>query len=355
MARDRRIDSLRTFAVLLVAVGHSIMAPYAGHPERAPLAWAIAFGVIAAINVPLFMFLSGWVSKPGKGVAWVGDRVLRLLVPYVASCAIQFGMHGFAGGLGGFLTYVLHPSSTNALWFLPSLFLCSMAFAAFSVWEPLLIGATVVLVFWTPPVLFFDVWKASTVFPLFAAGYFARRVDWRPGRIALLTPLLVAAVWTTPGVGLQWTIPAWYATWATAAALLPGVAVQAPLRLAHYGVEIALIATAFWVAGFGRAAWRLSPPAGLRGVASRAAAVLGPVWDWMGRNTLGIYLGHIYFLGLYVGSGSVAIVTVLVTALAGGMALAWLAGRSRWTSGLFLGTGFAPAAPPAGPESRRAA
>lgn len=340
--RDARIDSLRVIAILSVLMTHATNAPYFSHPTQAPLGWAVVYTLIAAFNFQLFVFLSGWVAKADTGWRWIAGRATRLMVPYLVWCVVQFGLWYRQNGWGYLLRMFVDPTATNALWFLPALFLCSVVFAVLRRSDALLIAAAAAAVVATPAVAYLGLAKAAQIFPFFVAGHYAARFRWDPTVPAALSPLLVAACWTVPGVGLQWGTPAWYLALSRLGGPVPLYTAQALLGVARFGASIALIAVLAWLIGFRRGAPAAAGGATPGVAASGPARYLASAWRWLGRNTLGLYVGHIYFLRLFVGTGSLAIVTSYASALAGGIALTLLLHASRSTAGLFLGCGFGP-------------
>lgn len=135
-SRDGRIDAAKGVAILLVVLGHAKGVP----PELTLLAYSF--------HVPLFFFLSGWLSRP-PGTRPLGEATVRLarslLWPYaffflagytywlltrhIGEKALRWGhlpwWDPWIGGLTGIgpRLYV-HP----ALWFLPALFTTALAY-----------------------------------------------------------------------------------------------------------------------------------------------------------------------------------------------------------------------------------
>lgn len=73
MNRELFIDGLKGFAILLVILGHVLQYNYGG------LESSIAYRIIYSFHMPLFFFLSGYVSKN----ATVKKCAISLLVPYL--------------------------------------------------------------------------------------------------------------------------------------------------------------------------------------------------------------------------------------------------------------------------------
>lgn len=134
--RDQRIDAAKALAIVLVVLGHA---------KGIPQAFTI---LVYSFHVPLFFFLSGWVgevhgSMRAGRAAW--KKLARtLLVPYVCFFALGYlywlltrnigekaarwgerpwwePLHGLVSGIGPEL-YV-----QPALWFLPALFVTTLA------------------------------------------------------------------------------------------------------------------------------------------------------------------------------------------------------------------------------------
>lgn len=139
-ARDARIDAAKALAIVLVVLGHAKGIPH-------------AFTILVySFHVPLFFLMSGWVGEAYGARARSGPLPWRklvrtLLVPYlcffllgyaywlltrdIGGKALRWGdrpwwepLRGLASGIGPDL-YV-----QPALWFLPALFVTTLAFSA---------------------------------------------------------------------------------------------------------------------------------------------------------------------------------------------------------------------------------
>lgn len=313
------VDALKGFAIACVVLGHVLLR----NLERPTDSWL--YLLLTAFEMPLFMFLSGYVLPGrirGSRLRWVGRRAVRLLVPFFAWHAIFFatnriGSPGkwptFAEGLARYLATTF-ASPTAGLWYLPALLLCSAVLALFLplAKRPLLVLAAGWAVFellvWVRAAAGFGpdfgLLKTVTYWPLFAAGYtwgaWGRSLQpsrpltrWLP---AILYPIV--AVWTMR------TIPS----------------------LGHAAGKAAKIA------------------AGLAGVAASAALVEAaePVaralrLDALGRMTLGVYCAQWLFLRVEFGPAPVSIALGFVFVLAASAALTWLIGRIPVLKGILLG------------------
>ena len=111
------IDALRGFAILLVIAGHVIQTLYGTD--------GLVFRYIYSFHMPLFVFLSGFVSYKIETWKSVGKRFLQLIVPFFCYNVITFFSAGFAGiSLRDFVEFnlrvILRPDL--GLWFLWVLF-----------------------------------------------------------------------------------------------------------------------------------------------------------------------------------------------------------------------------------------
>lgn len=127
--RDLGVDALRGFAILLVVLGHSI-----SNAENLMIAQAAnprfyLSNFLYTFHMPLFILISGYVLF-GKRIK-VSDRAIRLLVPFLAWIPVTWFVnryiHHFPWPVRFGTTLkdtILQPGA--GLWFLPTLFLCSM-------------------------------------------------------------------------------------------------------------------------------------------------------------------------------------------------------------------------------------
>lgn len=106
------IDNLKGFLIMLVVLGHCIQTTDTYYDHN------IVFRYIYSFHMPLFMFVSGWVSYRTQ-MKWqtVRRRFVQLIVPFVAWAVLGACLHNNWAGL---LYVLLHPD--NGLWFLWALF-----------------------------------------------------------------------------------------------------------------------------------------------------------------------------------------------------------------------------------------
>ncbi len=120
--KDRLLfaDNLRGFLILLVVLGHCIQFSYTDFAHN------IVFRYIYSFHMPLFMFLSGFVSYRGAyRLESIGRRFSQLVVPFICWAALEMAMGGDFN-----LLWLREPD--RALWFLWVLFWISVQHIAIS-------------------------------------------------------------------------------------------------------------------------------------------------------------------------------------------------------------------------------
>ncbi|MCC4587482.1 acyltransferase family protein [Xanthomonas sp. NCPPB 1067] len=137
--RDLQIDAAKAVAIVLVVLGHA-----SGMPPAYKL-FAYSF------HVPLFFVLSGWVGerfgRRALNLATVGKLVRTLLIPYLAFFLVAYALWLLTAVMNGALQQPGAPAWWDpfsglvwangarlyvlpALWFLPALFVASLAYLA---------------------------------------------------------------------------------------------------------------------------------------------------------------------------------------------------------------------------------
>ena len=122
--RNRMLDSLKGFAIILVVLGHVIQTVFApdSYDDNA------IFKIIYSFHMPLFIFISGYLSgcKERLDFNWIRRRFLRLGIPFwlwVFLDLIICGKWSVAELLESYFRVFYDPSD-RGLWFLWVLFLC---------------------------------------------------------------------------------------------------------------------------------------------------------------------------------------------------------------------------------------
>jgi len=320
-SRSFAVDALKGMAIACVVLGHAILRNVADPSTN----WAYLF--LTAFEMPLFMFLSGYVLPGrvrGSRVAWVRKRVVRLMIPFFAWHAIFFlslrltaiGKQPPAELAGGLLRYLAttFASPTAGLWYLPSLLLCSIALAILFPLrkKPLLL----VFVGW----LAFDLLlrargmanivgdygliKTSTYWLLFSAGY--AWAEWgrslQPGSwFKTLVPVLIYPLAAVP-------------------------VMRAMPALGAFGGEVTKVTLGLAGTWFSSAFLHLAEPV------ARWLRL-----DRLGRLTLGVYCSQWLFLRVEFAQGAVGVLAAFAFTLTGSAALTWLIGRIPGLKGVLLG------------------
>jgi fucose 4-O-acetylase-like acetyltransferase len=125
--RDASIDALRGLAILLVVFGHSLQFTNPDFDNN------ILFRIIYSFHMPLFMFISGYVTFFGqdKIVSGFKKRAALLLFPFFSWAVVTFFVNAVTEDqlswhqAGIFFTNLVKSPDNNGLWFLWVIFLIS--------------------------------------------------------------------------------------------------------------------------------------------------------------------------------------------------------------------------------------
>jgi len=191
-ARDPLLDYAKGVAILLVIVGHAIQASDADFDTN------LTFRLIYSFHMPLFIFLSGmvtafWLRKFLAAESWraafalmrldLVHKVVRLLLPFWVWVAVKYLL---GSRDTSFLDYAwMHVAAPDyGLWFLVTLFQCTMVFYVAAVVCRLLRGhswglvaalvLTCVLALLLPPG--YGGATTEVLYPYFAIGIAINRV-----------------------------------------------------------------------------------------------------------------------------------------------------------------------------------
>lgn len=336
------VDATRGLAIMLVVLGHAIQFTNADFDAN------LAFRLIYAVHMPLFMFLSGYVTRPPRGLETLHDgrfwRKLRnLLVPYVVWLPVCYAAAvslqqppGFDGSLLAFLTQI--PRSPDlGLWFLPVLAECHLLLLVASLGGERRASALAVALLLLVNVFVLSVpggnWGGLGLlrwyFLFFLAGHLLRGrggfpLHAMPSIIALLVFCALAAFWyRKSAVPVDWIL-------GTRGGVLRQIVTQG------YHAVTAFVGI-FATLGLFAAACRAGHGPLQRGLA------------YMGGNSVQIYAGHYAFLYLAIratagqaGLAEVRVPMVIVFALVASLLLARVVSRSPWLGSLIYGRGPVP-------------
>jgi len=324
------VDALRGFAILLVVLGHSISnAENLLRASGYNLEYYVS-NFLYTFHMPLFFLVSGYVLF-GKHIK-VGDRAIRLMLPFFAWIPVYWFVnryihhYPFPVRFGTTLKdTIFNPG--NGLWFLPTLFLCSLLLIPVIYLEKRrswFAEAYLGLVFVAVNLIPYDklgVLQVKYFFFFFAAGYLLAK---HRGRIE--------------GIGRRRV--------AAGAALLSAAFLVAFTVLYYYGLikpftfPISLVdlfkTPSAYLIRYGMACLGIVLSiAVIRALGTtRALKVLA----WFGLVTMDIYVAHGLMIQLAFGSGWVKVLTGFVLGIVLSLALAFLLLRQWWVSAaVFLG------------------
>lgn len=125
--RNIGVDIIRGIAMLMVVIGHTISGSSVGYET------SLIYKVIWSLQMPLFMVISGYVNKFGKGVdsgrsfaGFLLKRTIAYLLPFVVW---SFLIRGFIFGQKNFLdlNYLIYHIDSG-YWFLFSLWTITVVF-----------------------------------------------------------------------------------------------------------------------------------------------------------------------------------------------------------------------------------
>lgn len=118
--RNEKIDIVRGFAILLVVMGHTLSS-IAGATDT------FFYNVIFAVQMPLFMIISGYVTIYSKPITSIGGfwtrikkRTISLLLPWLVWTLIKYCVFSWGQPFGQYMLYIFEHMDTG-YWFLFSL------------------------------------------------------------------------------------------------------------------------------------------------------------------------------------------------------------------------------------------
>lgn len=329
--RSVRIDAMRGFAMMCVVMNHAIQRNIG---PQAPV-----FGVIAAFEMPLFAFVTGYLTRvPAHARGqWVRTRAQRVLIPFIAWVPILWAMSHFA--FSGLSVVHIPPSFTQylrlviiqprtGLWYLAVVFYWYVIAAIANAVGPWFFAVAFVGVWFgraplTAAVGEFALGYLIDLFPYFLAGHLLRGRKDLDAR-ASAAPAVLALL----GFG----------------ALYAALASGWLLRLVHIGFLAQTLVGAAGVTAAVLAIKNLPESKLMRGLAL------------VGQYSLGIYAAHLLFLrtgpsaaslkglssfipalGTAHGIGWTQTMVSFVVALVFAMAITWVLKRWKLTAAIFLG------------------
>lgn len=349
--RDKGVDALRGLAILLVVLGHSIsnaenlLVATLDNPRYYLSHFLYTF------HMPLFMFVAGYVLF-GKKIK-VRDRAIRLLVPFLAWIPIYWFVDRLVydyptlgtrtmtlTGLVDYSRNVLWRPGIG-LWFLPTLFLCSLLLVPVMLFEKK--GrwwgeATLAAIFLAVNFIPFDYLGAMQVkyfFFFFAAGYLAARYRpelkrLAPGKLSVILVGASAAFIALFGVLYYYghvkpyAFPVSIVDYFNTKDAIVLFRTPGAYFLRYALACLGIIASIALVRALGQ---------------TRAHAALA----WFGLVTMDIYVAHMLMLHFAFGNGWIEVLSGFVVAIALSLALSILLLR-QWNASALLFLGIKPVA-----------
>lgn len=335
-ARNFEIDALKGLAIACVVLGHAVLRNLPDHADS----WA--YLLVSSFEMPLFMFLSGYVLAGrvrSPRLRWLGKRAVRLMLPFVVWQSIfhlslrivPFWNRVSADGvnvfvalgevLGGWSSYVVWivGTPTPGLWYLPSLLLCSAVLALLYPLSKYRWGGLAILVI------------GGVLIELVATGRSSLGIEQDFGLLKTLT------LWPVFGAGFAWghagkslRVDARGLAWLLAG-VFPFVAVPAMRVIGELSGYSARGAKAL-IGLVGTAA-----SAVLISYARRAAELVK--LDRLGQLTMGVYCSHWLFLRIEFAVGWVGVLAAFAFTLAGAVLTTLAIRRSPRLAWLLLGEG----------------
>lgn len=199
--RDNGIDLLRALATLLVILGHVIASSNSNFDDL------LSFKVIQSFHMPLFMFISGYLTWSSDSAGFVKQRFLRLVVPFFLWSFIYSVLHNYEhiahGDLYALVTWwvgVFMSPDNGGMWFLWVLFLNSVGFSLFAKSQKkyFMCGLAIVSLYAIQAIAYTNILGVRLVawyFPFFVAGVYCaeKRLEdkIRSYHMLLLIPLAV--------------------------------------------------------------------------------------------------------------------------------------------------------------------
>ena len=336
-SRDREIDALKGFAILLVVFGHCLELADAGvFVPNASLRHHL-FTMIYSFHMQLFIFLSGYVMF--KRSVRVGKSFVRLMVPFFSWLFVTFIITSHA--LSRFGDYMWKGAylMENALWFLWALFFCYMLLIPVQYvgkrWKYgeevgflvvfLLINALQIHAFFGLRTYTFGLVQVQYFFGFFAIGYLVKKhrstID-RMGRsvkISILTAscvlfiaLFFATYYRLRNVMIPLSLADLYRT--------------PMIYLVRYALPLLAILASFAL---------------VKAVRALKGEALIATFAWLGLATLDIYASHGLLIHVSFGAGWIRVMSGFLAALVLGLALTYVVLRNyKPLSYTFLGRSY---------------
>lgn len=293
--RLRYFDMLKGVAIFIVVMGH-IITMCVREVDRAFL-----FKFVEQLHMPLFFFISGWfayrVTDGRLTVPKLGTRLLRLLLPMVVVSSlwvIYFPHSGLQSPLDSTFSGLWNDTYKNGYWFTMVLFEIFVLYAATvpllrvlrsTLAQTVAVVAECALLWW----LYFSVIPAHvsawlslgllvSFYPAFMFGVLARS-----RRDDFMARVVHSSGWQTAAM-LIFATTMYVVCWPWEFAL-DGWCLTAVSTILHLCLAVIALAV------FERWADAAFAPE-----SSSVSRRIASVWEYLGKQSLGIYLLHYFFL-----------------------------------------------------------
>lgn len=143
MVKDNNVENLKSLAIFLVAVGHSLPSEKFIHVPQ--IAYYLA-NFIYTFHMPLFFFISGYVlvkySRKVSRKEFILNKAKRLLLPYIfyltlidisKSILVRYTTNPVELSVSNLLKHIIWPwtASIHSYWFVLVLFMMFLAYSFF--------------------------------------------------------------------------------------------------------------------------------------------------------------------------------------------------------------------------------
>lgn len=328
--RNLSVDALRGLAILLVVLGHAI-----SNAENLTLATKydpqfLLSNFLYTFHMPLFMLISGYVLF-GKKIR-ISDRAIRLILPFFAWIPVYWFvnryMHHYPWPVRFGTTLkdtILKPGI--GLWFLPTLFLCSLLLIPVIRLEKVqkwMGELTLAVIFIGLNFIPYDgvgLMQVKYFFFFFAAGYLLAKHRSRIERISRGRTNSVLAIASVAFLGL-------FAAFYYYGLIKP---YEFPISVVDLFKTPSAYLIRYLMAILGISA-------AVAFIRALGAGKARKVFAWFGLVTMDIYVAHGLMIQLAFGSGWLKVFTGFVLGIVLSLLLTLLLLRQWWpTAALFLG------------------